>query len=59
MKAVSGFVVQVQIDGFTIINSDGERMKILHGNCAAIFSNVEKYKITVGDIVVLKGILAD
>ena len=33
LKAVSGFVVQIQDFGFTIVNSDGQKMKIMYGIC--------------------------
>ena len=31
----------------------------MYGDCTEIFSNMENYKITVGDIVVAKGIMVD
>ena len=51
---MSGFVIQVNDASFRML-VDGQIFNVGYSECTTGLSNVEDYKLTPGDIVVLKG----
>lgn len=56
MKAVSGYILEVKDDYFTILTENGDQFSISYSPCTKSLSNRENYALTPGDIIILKGI---
>lgn len=55
-KSVSGYILQVFVDGLVVINDEGIQFRINYSQCTKALANVKEYNLTPGDVIVLKGV---